>query len=61
MIFRARATHCRRSRAAVAPLAVLLVPGLLAAQRSSPPADTARRDSSRVQRLERVMVSALRG
>ena len=61
MIFHARATHRRRSRAAVAPLAVLLIPSLLAAQRSSPPADTARRDSSRVQRLERVMISALRG
>ena len=63
MIFHARATRRRRSRAAMVPLAVLLVPSLLVSQQrsASVPSDTARRDSSRVQRLERVMISALRG
>jgi iron complex outermembrane recepter protein len=61
MTIHARATLRRRFRAAVAPLAVVLVPSLLLSQRSSAPSDTARRDSSRVQRLERVMISALRG
>src|SRR5215831_19231723 len=61
MILHARATRPRRSRAAMAPLAVLLVPSLLVSQQRSAPSDTARRDSSRIQRLERVMISALRG
>src|SRR5215468_7043180 len=59
MIVSPRAAHRRRTRAAVASLAVLLVPRVLAAQAVSP--DSARRDTSRVQRLERVMISALRG
>src|SRR5215831_19486238 len=60
MKLNARATRRRRSWAAVAPLAAVLVPSLLAAQASS---DTTRSrpDSSRVRRLERVMISALRG
>src|SRR5262252_6492907 len=61
MILHARATRPRRFRAAMAPLAVLLVPSLLVSQQRSAPSDTARRDSSRIQRLERVMISALRG
>jgi iron complex outermembrane receptor protein len=61
MIIRARATRPRRSRAAAVPLALVLVPSLLFSQQRSASPDTARRDSSRVQRLERVMISALRG
>jgi iron complex outermembrane recepter protein len=59
MIIRARATRRRRSRAAALPLVALLVPSLVAGQQVS--RDTTQRDSSRVQRLERVMISALRG
>lgn len=59
MICHARATHRRRLAAAL-PLAALLVPSLLVSQAASP-ADTSRRDSTRVQHLERVMISALRG
>ena len=54
----ARATLRRRIRAAVAPLVVVLVPTVLGAQATR---DSTRRDSTRVQRLERVMISALRG
>lgn len=56
MIHRARATRLRRLRAALGPLA-LLIPRLVSAQTAR---DSARADSSRVQRLERVMISALR-
>src|SRR5215469_4668943 len=55
----ARATHRRRFAAAL-PLVILFVPSLLVSQVASP-ADTARRDSTRVQHLERVMIAALRG
>ena len=58
MLIRARATHRRRHWAAIGPLTVALVPSLLFSQA---PQDSTRRDSSRVQRLERVMISALRG
>ena len=54
----ARATLWRRPRAAAAPFALFLIPSLLASQVAR---DTTRRDSTRVQRLERVMISALRG
>jgi iron complex outermembrane receptor protein len=58
MNIRARATHRRRHRVAIAPLTLLLVPSLLLSQATR---DSTRRDSTRVQRLERVMISALRG
>ncbi len=60
MNIHARAALRRRLGAAAVPLAVLCVPRLLASQASTPP-DTARRDSTRAQHLERVMISALRG
>jgi len=54
----ARAARMRRFRAAIAPFALFLVPSLLVSQAAR---DSTRRDSTRVQRLERVMISALRG
>jgi len=56
MIAKPRATHRRRSRAAA--FAALLLPNVLVGQAVP---DSARRDTSRVQHLERVMISALRG
>jgi iron complex outermembrane recepter protein len=58
MTIHARATRSRRSRAATVPLALLFVPSLLASQATP---DSTRRDSTRAQHLERVMISALRG
>src|SRR5262249_45308362 len=55
--------HTRRARAiaftAVATIALTSVASLARAQAA--PRDTARADTSRVQRMERVMISAVRG
>ncbi len=60
MIMHARATHRRRLGAAALALTVLFVPSLLVSQATSQ-SDTTRRDSTRVEHLERIMISALRG
>jgi iron complex outermembrane receptor protein len=55
------AARTRRARAiATATLAIVTLTSTVHAQ-ASPPRDTARSDTSRVQRMERVMISAVRG